>query len=102
MEGRRSPRDARRASSWIALNTALIRIVGIATTAIVARILTPEDFGTFALVLVVYGVLSGLTELGVGAAIARHDLDLESMAPTVTTISGGNERGSRGRNVSRC
>jgi PST family polysaccharide transporter len=56
-------------------------------TAVVAHILAPRDFGVFAVALTVYVIVSVLGELGVSSCVIRADLDIDSLAPTVTTIS---------------
>lgn len=77
----------RRSSLWSAVNTVLMRLVNIVVMAVVARLIIPEQFGVFALTLVAFGMIQSLSELGVSAAIARRDLDLDEIAPTITTIT---------------
>ena len=55
--------------------------------AVVARILNPRDFGVFAVALTAYAIVSAIGELGVAACLVRADLDLDSLAPTMATIS---------------
>lgn len=49
-----------------------MRFMGLISTAIVARILMPEDFGIFALVVAVAALLDTLTNIGPDLAIIRH------------------------------
>ena len=79
--------DVRRGALWSIGSTILLRLASILTTAIVARILNPRDFGVFAVALTAYAIISAIGELGVAACLVRADLDLDSLAPTMATIS---------------
>jgi PST family polysaccharide transporter len=72
---------------WLSGNTLLTRFANIAVTAVVARIVAPSEFGVFAIAVVVLNVIGGFAELGLASAISRRDLDLDRIAPTVTTIA---------------
>ena len=72
---------------WSAAGTIVFRLSNIVVMAFVARILAPEQFGIFALAVTIHAFTVSVAELGVAAAIARSDLDIERIAPTVTTIS---------------
>ena len=81
---------ARRAGTgavWAAAGNIVVRIAGIAVTAAIARILSPADFGVFAVALAVHVVVGSLAELGMGSAVARSAHEPEDIAPTVTTLS---------------
>lgn len=60
-------------------------IVGI----VLARLLSPKEFGVFAVALVAFTVVLSVSELGVSLAIVRapDDGDVAAMAPTVTTLA---------------
>ncbi|AMM32160.1 Polysaccharide biosynthesis family protein [Sinomonas atrocyanea] len=78
-----------RGALWSGLNTFATKLAGIAVTIVVLRIVSPRDFGVFAVALVVYTVVSSSSELGLSACIARRDLDPEDTAPVVVTLSIG-------------
>ena len=78
--------SVRRGALWSIANTLLLRLVGILVTAVVAHILTPRDFGVFAVAVTVYAFVSTLGELGVPACLIRHDLNIDSVAPTMVSI----------------
>lgn len=80
-------RAVQRGALWSAGGTIVFRLSNIVITALVARILAPEQFGVFALAVAVHAFTLSVAELGVAAAIARSDLDLDRIAPTVTTIA---------------
>ena len=74
-------------AAWTAGTTMLMGIANIGIMAIVARLVSPYDFGVFGLAVAAFAFLVTLSELGVSAAIARSDLDLDEIAPTVATIA---------------
>jgi lipopolysaccharide exporter len=76
-----------RGAAWTALSNVLMRAASLGIVAVVARLLSPEDFGTFALTLAAYMVIASVAELGMASAIARAPTSPDDIAPTVTTIS---------------
>lgn len=65
----------------------MFKVVSIVTTAVVAHILTKADFGIFAVASTVYIVVFALGELGVASCLARGDLDIDAIAPTMVLVS---------------
>jgi PST family polysaccharide transporter len=82
------PRVAR-ALSWSFVNGAISRVGQVVVGVFLARILVPEDFGVFAVALVVFNVVMSVNELGVSLAIVRWPGDVSKIAPTVTTLALG-------------
>ncbi|MFT4287062.1 oligosaccharide flippase family protein [Nocardioides sp.] len=74
---------------WTAASGMFMRVANVAITAVVARLLTPVDFGVFAVAAAVFLVVSSLAELGMGAAITRSSVDPRDIAPTVSTLALG-------------
>jgi O-antigen/teichoic acid export membrane protein len=84
-------RDLRRSAAWSTVDVAVGRLGQFAQGVIVARILAPEEFGVFAVALVVHAIVVNVSELGVSAALIRDDRDLATRsAPTVAMISFAN------------
>lgn len=79
--------QVRSGALWAGGNALFLRFANILIMAVVARIVAPAELGIFALTLVVHGVVVSVAELGVASAVARSDLDLDAIAPTVVTIS---------------
>jgi lipopolysaccharide exporter len=77
----------KRGAIWTAGSTVLLRLVNIALMAVVARIVSPDELGIFTLAVTVHAVIVSVAELGAASAIARSDLDLGRIAPTVATVS---------------
>ena len=79
--------NAGRALAWSLLNTAVAKFGTVAIGIALARMLGPEEFGTFAVATVALLAVLSFNELGVSLAIVRWEGDPADMAPTVTTIS---------------
>lgn len=78
-----------RGAAWATASNLIMRFASIAVTALLARLLSKEDFGVFAIALGVYLIVGALAELGMGSAVARSAREPEDIAPTVATISIG-------------
>lgn len=78
---------AGRALGWSFASTALSKFSTVAIGVILARVLGPHAFGTFAVATVALLAVLSFNELGVSLAIVRWPGDPEEIAPTVTTIS---------------
>jgi lipopolysaccharide exporter len=63
------------------------RVLFLATIVVLARLLAPSDFGLLALALIVVGLVSLLSGLGLGGAlIVRQDLDERSQGTILTIL----------------
>jgi lipopolysaccharide exporter len=79
--------SVRRGALWVVASNVLLRLANVGITAVVAHILSPHDFGVFAVALTAYAIVSSIGELGVSACLIRADLDIDSLAPSVATVS---------------
>lgn len=75
------------ALGWSFLNTVVGRFGPLAIGILLARLLGPEEFGTFAVATVAMLAVLSFNELGVSLAIVRWPGNPNRIAPTVTTIS---------------
>ncbi|MCU1569011.1 MAG: Polysaccharide biosynthesis family protein [Pseudarthrobacter sp.] len=80
-------RRALHGAMWSAVNTMVMKVANIAIMVVVVRLVTPEDFGVFAVALVVHAVVSSVGELGLSSCISRRDLDPDKVAPTVSLLA---------------
>ncbi len=71
---------------WSAISSGVMRLGSLVVGIVLARILSPEDFGVFAIALMVQTILINLAELGLAADLVRHG-DLRGRGPTITTIA---------------
>ncbi|MGH3509690.1 MAG: oligosaccharide flippase family protein, partial [Nocardioidaceae bacterium] len=76
-----------RAVAWSGLNTLLTRLITIVVGAIAVRLMSHHDFGSYSVALAVYLVISGFSEFGLSAALARADLDPDEIGPSVSLLS---------------
>ena len=81
--------NVRRGAIWSFASTILLKLSSIGVTALVARILSPRDFGVFAVANTVFTIVSAFGEFGVTSCLVRADLRVRDMAPTMWTISLG-------------
>lgn len=72
---------------WIGASTMLLRFGNILVMAVVARLVSPDELGVYALAIAVYGFVASLASWGVASAIGRSDLDADKLGPTVTTFA---------------
>jgi O-antigen/teichoic acid export membrane protein len=75
------------ALGWSFINNMTARLGTLAIGVILARLLGPHSFGTFAVALVAMLAVLSFNELGVSLAIVRWQGDPADIAPTVATIS---------------
>jgi len=59
-------------SAWMLSMRWVMRFLGLINTAIVARLLLPEDFGLIALAMIVVSFVEIFAEIGVDLALIRH------------------------------
>jgi len=78
---------ASRALGWSFLNNAFSRLGTLGIGVVLARLLGPHAFGTFAVALIALLALLSFNELGVSLAIVRWEGEPRDIAPTVATIS---------------
>ncbi|MET0931944.1 MAG: lipopolysaccharide biosynthesis protein [Aeromicrobium sp.] len=79
--------NASSAFAWSFLNTVTARLGTLAIGVVLARLLGPEEFGTFAIAFIALLAVLSFNELGVSLAIVRWSDDPQDIAPTVTSIS---------------
>ena len=89
--GNREPRslfaNVRSGAIWSFSSTIFLKLSSIGVTAIVARILSPHDFGVFAVATTVFTIVTAFGEFGVTSCLARADLDPDALAPTLWSVS---------------
>lgn len=73
--------------AWSLLSNMLIRAGSLVSGIVLARILSPADYGVYAIALVVLTLLQSMNELGVSLAIVQWDGDVRRFGPTVLTIA---------------
>ncbi len=69
---RSATRHVIRGSSWMIALRWSVRLTGVASTIILARLLTPADYGVVAIATLILGTIEILGQAGQGNAIIRH------------------------------
>jgi O-antigen/teichoic acid export membrane protein len=90
VRGERSPlrRLVGRGAAWSTLDVIVSRFGNFALGVAVARIVAPNEFGVFAIALVVHTVVVNISDFGVSAALIRDEAErVPASAPTIVTIS---------------
>ncbi|HKT03532.1 MAG TPA: oligosaccharide flippase family protein [Rugosimonospora sp.] len=82
-------RKAGRGLGWGLLGNAGAKIGSFATALVMARLLVPHDFGTYAVALAATQFVIHINDLGLIPATIQWRGRLEEMAPTAATIAGG-------------
>lgn len=72
---------------WSLLNNVVLRLGVLVSGIALARILSPADYGVFAVALVAMTLLQAFNELGVSLALVRWERDVREFAPTAMTIA---------------
>lgn len=62
-----------RGSFWMIGMNWSVRLIGIVNTMILARLLTPEDFGVFAMAFAVFLLVTYISEMGVDLVLIREE-----------------------------
>lgn len=71
---------------WVGLSTVGSKVVSLSATLILARILTPEDFGLVAVAAIVINALYLFNDLGVGTALIHSKEDYRTTTSTAFYI----------------
>jgi len=74
-------------ATWIVLQRLAVRMIGLVSTIILARLLVPEDFGLIALATTLFAVLETLLELGFDLALIQRQTSDRSLYDTAWTLS---------------
>lgn len=78
----------RRGALWSTLDVVVNRTTGFVMGIVVARLLSPDAFGVYAVALVVHAILINVSDLGIGAILVRDDEEsMRRSGRTVTTIA---------------
>ncbi|TNE38066.1 MAG: hypothetical protein EP347_06735 [Alphaproteobacteria bacterium] len=76
-----------KSAAWLIATRLLSRLLGLASTVVVARILVPEDFGLFALAMSVVAMIEGMSATGFGQALIRQPEVTAQDFDTVWTLN---------------
>jgi PST family polysaccharide transporter len=72
---------------WLAFAKLLVNVLALCSTLVLARLLTPDDFGVVAIVTTLLSIVGPLTELSLGAALIHHSAPEEEHFHTAWTMN---------------
>jgi O-antigen/teichoic acid export membrane protein len=75
-----------RGSAWVAAWRWSVRLISICSTLVLARLLTPHDFGVFTMALVIVSLIEMFSETGQAAALVRIGRPTRKHFDTAWTI----------------
>lgn len=78
--------DLLRGSIWMIAVRWAMRLIGLVSTMIMARLLAPDDFGLIAMVMLTYGLLETISYAGVDLALMRAGADSRAHYDTAWTV----------------
>jgi len=76
----------RRGLGWSFLSSIATRAGTVLSGIVLARLLSPEDYGQFTVALVVLLILANINDLGLEPTLVRWSGRIDEIAPTATTI----------------
>nr|WP_052002855.1 lipopolysaccharide biosynthesis protein [Microvirga sp. BSC39] len=77
-----------RGALWIGLTRLFVSVIGFGSTLVLARLLTPDDFGIVAIATTILTIVGSVTELSLSAALVQHNAPDEEHFHTAFTLNG--------------
>jgi PST family polysaccharide transporter len=78
---------ARRGMIWSLLNSGALRVLNVIAGMAIARVVAPDEFGTYTAALLVMTIVLSMNEAGLSVAVVRWREGVERIAPTAVTAS---------------
>jgi lipopolysaccharide exporter len=75
------------AAMWTGISSIALRLGNLATGIVAARIISPHQFGVFAVAFTVYTIIISVSEIGVSTVIVRAKGSIDHIAPTIVTLA---------------
>jgi O-antigen/teichoic acid export membrane protein len=84
---------ARTGMAWSLLNSGAARLLNVVAGLIVARVVTPGEFGAYTAALLVMTIVLSMNEAGLSVAVIRWKEGVERIAPTAVSASFASSAG---------
>ncbi len=78
---------ARSGLIWSLLNSAAARVLNVLAGLVIARVVAPAEFGTYAAAVLVMTIVLSMNEIGLSVAVIRWKGRVESITPTAVSGS---------------
>jgi O-antigen/teichoic acid export membrane protein len=79
--------SARTGLVWSLMNSAAARVLNVLAGLVIARVVTPAEFGTYAVALLVMTIVLSMNEIGLSVAVIRWREGVDRITPTAVTGS---------------
>jgi PST family polysaccharide transporter len=86
-ESGRLARQVKKVVLWSLLNAGSARILGLCATLVIVRLVTPRQYGVYAVGFLILTAITSMNELGVSVVVARAPGGPTALGPTATTLS---------------
>lgn len=80
-------KDALKGVSWVGAFRLSMRAITLVRTAALARLLTPSQFGTFGIAILVLGLIEMLTETGINVFLVQKKEEIDKYIDTAWVVS---------------
>jgi len=60
-------------AAWLTATRALVNLISLANTLLLARLLIPADFGLVAVATTISAIVSSVTDLSLASALVQHE-----------------------------
>lgn len=77
-----------RGALWIGLTRVLVSVIGLGSTLLLARLLTPDDFGLVATATAIMAIVGSVTELSLASALVQHRAPRDEHFHAAFTLNG--------------
>lgn len=84
---------ARTGMAWSLLNSGAVRLLNVVAGLIIARVVTPDEFGAYTAALLVMTIVLSMNEAGLSVAVIRWKEGVERVAPTAVSASFASSAG---------
>jgi len=72
---------------WLGLSRITVNLLALCSTLVLARLLTPQDFGLVALATTLLTIITSMTEMSLAAALVHHQAPTEQHFQTAWTMN---------------
>jgi O-antigen/teichoic acid export membrane protein len=79
--------SARSGLVWSLVNSAAARVLNVLAGLVIARVVSPEEFGTYAAALLVMTIVLSMNEIGLSVAVIRWQQAVDRITPTAVSGS---------------
>ena len=74
-------------SAWMSASRAIVNVLALLSTIILARLLVPDDFGLVSLAMTFLMIVTSVTELSLSMALVRHEAPTPAHFDTAWTLN---------------